>query len=141
MVVTPVPIRLLIVLLELGKLAIFAMVLFGVDAIRLILMIVPFMIVIVFLVVVAARAVLGYRRYWRDKSRAQQSRAEKTGSDCFHAATKSNRMATIDSRHYCVVVRVLAIPTPAAFTWSSSLITFAHSTLSLLVEIGALRSP
>src|SRR5580704_1317297 len=95
MFVTPAPVGLLIVFLQPGKVAIFAMVLFGVNAIRLILMIVPFMVVIVFLVVIAARGLIGYCRYWRQKSGAQQSRVEKTGSDCSHATTKSNRMATM----------------------------------------------
>jgi len=90
------------------------MVLFGVNAIRLILMIVLFMIVIVFFVMVAARGIFGSRRYGRYKSGAQQSHAEKTGSDCSHAANKSNRMATTKPPHHCVV-RVLATPAPAAF--------------------------
>jgi len=64
MFVPPVPIRLLIVFPKPGKIAIFAMVLFGVNPIRLILMIVPFMIVIVFFVVVTASRVFGGRRYW-----------------------------------------------------------------------------
>ena len=80
------------------------MVLFGVNAIRLILMIVPFMIVIVFFVMVAASGLVvfgserqGRHRYWNYKGCAQHGRAEKTGSDCSHAANKSNRMATIRS--------------------------------------------
>src|SRR5580704_7551018 len=110
MFVAPVPICLLIVFLEPGKIAIFAMVLFGVHAVRLILMIVPFMIVIVFLVVVAASGLAvsgsegrGHQRYWHYKGGAQQSRAEKAGSDCSHAAVKSNRMATIKPPHHGVV--------------------------------------
>ena len=70
MFVPPVPIGLLIIFLELAKIAIFAMILFGVNAIRLILMIVPFMIVIVFFVVVTASRVLGGCSYWHDQSGA-----------------------------------------------------------------------
>jgi hypothetical protein len=52
MLVTPAPISLLIVVIELRKIAIFAMVLFGVRAIRLIFILVPFVIVIFVLVVI-----------------------------------------------------------------------------------------
>jgi len=58
MLVTPIPVRLLIVLFEPGKLAIFAMVLFQVHTIRLIFMTIPFMIVIVVSVVVGASVLL-----------------------------------------------------------------------------------
>ena len=53
MFVAPAPVRLLIVVVELGKIAIFAMVLFCVHTVRLIFMSIPLMIVIVFFVVAA----------------------------------------------------------------------------------------
>jgi len=71
MLVTPVPVRLLIALVGFGKIAILAMVLFQVNAIRLIFMTIPFMIVIVVLVVVGASVLLigllivGSQRCWR----------------------------------------------------------------------------
>jgi hypothetical protein len=52
MLVTPTPVSLLIVVVELGKRTVFAMIFFRVDTIRLIFMTVPFMIVIVLFVVV-----------------------------------------------------------------------------------------
>ena len=54
MFVTPAPVCLLIVVFELGKVSILAMVLFGIHAIRLIFMTIPLMIVIVLFVVVGA---------------------------------------------------------------------------------------
>jgi hypothetical protein len=54
MFVTPPPVRLPIILFEFEKLAILAMALFLPHPVRLIFMAVPFMIVIVFLVMVAA---------------------------------------------------------------------------------------
>ena len=68
MIVTPAPIGLLVVLVQSGKIAILAMVLFCVHTVRLIFMIVPLMIVVVIFVVVAAGAlvILGSQRRWRD---------------------------------------------------------------------------
>jgi hypothetical protein len=68
---------------ELGKVAILAMVLCYVQAIRLIFMIIPFMIVIVFFVVVGASG-LGSQRDWSDcdwghKGGAQHGRIPETG--------------------------------------------------------------
>ncbi len=54
MFMAPAPVRLLVVSIELGEIAIFAMVLFRIHAIRLIFMRVPFMIVVMLFVVVAA---------------------------------------------------------------------------------------
>ena len=54
MFVAPAPICLLVVVMELRKIAISVMVLFCIDAIRLIFMGIPFMIVVMFFVVVAA---------------------------------------------------------------------------------------
>ena len=58
MIVTPAPVSLLIVVFELGKIAIFAMVLFCIHTIRLIFMTIPFMIVIVLFVVISDRLVI-----------------------------------------------------------------------------------
>jgi len=58
MFVPPTPVGLLVVYFELGKIAIFAMVLPGVGTIRLIFMTIPFMIVIVLFVVIAASGFL-----------------------------------------------------------------------------------
>jgi hypothetical protein len=83
---------LLILIFELGKIAIFAMVLFQVRTIRLIFMIIPLMIVIVTFVVVLASVpligllIVGSQRRWshRDwdcKGGAQQGRIPETGHD------------------------------------------------------------
>jgi len=65
MIVTPAPVGLLIVVLELGKIAVFAMVLFRIHAICLIFVIVPLMIVVVLIVVVCdSFPVLGSQRVW-----------------------------------------------------------------------------
>src|ERR1017187_8232808 len=58
MVVAPVPVILLIVLFELRKIAVFAMVLFCIDTIRLIFLAVPCMVVIVLFVVIGASGLL-----------------------------------------------------------------------------------
>ena len=58
MFVAPVPVILLIVLVEFGKLAIFAMVLFCIDTIRLIFLAVPCMVLIVLFVVIGASGLL-----------------------------------------------------------------------------------
>src|SRR5208283_543459 len=90
MLVTPVPVRLLIALVGFGKIAILAMVLFHVNAIRPIFMTIPFMIVIVVLVVVGASVLLiglllvgsqGRWRYcdWGYKGGAQQGRVPEAG--------------------------------------------------------------
>jgi len=67
MIVTPAPICLLIVVVELGKIAIFAMVLFRPHTIRLIFVAIPFMIVIVLFVVVSAHGfvIVGLQPRWR----------------------------------------------------------------------------
>jgi hypothetical protein len=90
MLVTPVPVRLLIALVGLGKIAILAMVLLQVNAIRLIFMTIPFMIVIVVFVVVGASVPLigllivgsqGCWRYcdWGCEGGAQQRRIPEAG--------------------------------------------------------------
>src|SRR5579863_12408 len=58
MLVTPSPIGLLVVLFQLGEIAVFAMILFGVHAVCLIFMSVPLMIVVVIFVMVAARSLV-----------------------------------------------------------------------------------
>jgi len=90
MLVTPVPVTLLIVLFELGEIAGFAMVLFCIDTIRLILLTVPCMAVIVLFVLIGARGPLilgaqyGWRQcYWDHKGGAQQGGTPKTGHGCF----------------------------------------------------------
>src|ERR1022692_1355688 len=67
MFMAPAPVRLLIVVFESGKIAIFAMVLFCIHAVRLIFMSIPFMIVIVFFVVVTASGfvIFGSQCHWR----------------------------------------------------------------------------
>src|ERR1022692_4833515 len=64
MFVAPVPVILLIILFELGKLAVFAMVLFCIDTIRLIFLAVPCMVVVVLFVVIGASGplILGSQR-------------------------------------------------------------------------------
>ena len=59
MFVTPAPIRLLILLTLPGKIMVFPMVLFQVDAVRPIFVVVPLVIVVVFPVVIGARVILG----------------------------------------------------------------------------------
>jgi hypothetical protein len=91
MFVTPVKVCLLIVFVELGKIAILAMVLFHVHTIRLIFMTIPFMIVIVVFVVVGASVlfliallIFASQRCWSHcdwdyKGGAQQGRIPETG--------------------------------------------------------------
>jgi hypothetical protein len=87
----PSPIGLLIVLIELGKIAVFAMTLFCPYFIRLILMIVPLMIVVVIFVVVSVTGlvIVGPQR-GRHACRcgredgATQSYIPKTGHDFYH---------------------------------------------------------
>jgi hypothetical protein len=84
-IVTPAPIGLLIVVAELGKIAIFAVILFRVHTIRLILMTIPLMIVVVLLIVVSASLWIfgpqcdGRNGDWDDKSGTQQDCIQKTG--------------------------------------------------------------
>ena len=61
MIVTPAPVGLLIVVMELGETGVLAMVLFRIRTIRLIFMIIPFMIVVVLFIVVGpgGRVLLG----------------------------------------------------------------------------------
>lgn len=86
MLVPPAPIGLLVVLVQRGEGAIFAMVLFCVRTIRLIFMIVPFMIVVILFVMIAASdlVVLGSERGWHqndwnDEGDTQQRCIQKTG--------------------------------------------------------------
>jgi membrane protein implicated in regulation of membrane protease activity len=88
MIVAPLPVGLLVVVMELGELDVFAMVLGSIHPIRLILMIIPFMIVIVLFVVVLAICfvIIGEQRYRRNRYRdykggAQQGRIPETGHD------------------------------------------------------------
>jgi hypothetical protein len=88
MLVTPSPVCLLIVIFEFGKIAVLAMVLLGVRAIRLIFMIVPLVIVVVLFVVVAdsSLVIFGAQRYgrhcyWGYKGGTKQGRIQETGHD------------------------------------------------------------
>ena len=90
MLVAPVPVSLLIVFVELGKVAVFAMVLFGIDTIRLIFLAVPRMVVIVLFVVIGASGLLIFgsqhsRRhcYWGHKGSTEQGGTPETGHSCF----------------------------------------------------------
>ena len=90
MLMTPAPIGLSIVLVEPGKLAIFAVVLLGIHTIRPIFVTIPFVIVIVLFIMVNARLLLlGLQRGWRychggQTSGAQQGRSQETVEGCFH---------------------------------------------------------
>jgi hypothetical protein len=86
MLVTPAPVSLLIVVIELRKIAIFAMVLFGVRTIRLIFILVPFVIVIFVLVVIDDLGFLirgpkrcRYECYWGHQGGAQYGFIPETG--------------------------------------------------------------
>src|ERR1035438_3404811 len=86
MLVTPVPVILLLVIFELGKIPGFAMVLFCIDTIRLIFLTVPCMVVIVLFVVIAASGllILGSQHsrrqcYWAHKGGAQQGGTPEMG--------------------------------------------------------------
>src|ERR1035438_5713382 len=90
MLVTPVPVILLLVIFELGKIPGFAMVLFCIDTIRLIFLTVPCMVVIVLFVVIAASGllILGSQHsrrhcYWGHQGRTQQGCTPETGHGCF----------------------------------------------------------
>src|ERR1039458_2350999 len=89
MLVTPVPVILLLVIFELGKIPGFAMVLFCIDTIRLIFLTVPCMVVIVLFVVIAASGllILGAQHsrrhcYWGHKGCTQQGGTPETGHSC-----------------------------------------------------------
>ena len=88
MLVPPVPVVLLIVVFELGKIVVLAMVLFCIDAIRLIFLTGPSVVVIVLFVVISARGIVvlgsqGYWRYcnWGHKCGAQQGCIPETRHD------------------------------------------------------------
>ena len=96
MFVTPAPIRLLVVFVEPGKIAIFAMVLFGIRSIRTIFLTIPLVIVVVLLVVVGARFMIFgsqccWRQcYWSQKGGAEHGRMEETGHHRFHAGREGS---------------------------------------------------
>lgn len=88
MFVAPVPVILLILLFELGEIGGFAMILFCIDAIRLIFLAAPCMVVIVLLVVIGAGRplILGSQwdhRNWGYQGGTQQSYAPETAHVCF----------------------------------------------------------
>jgi len=102
--VAPAPVILLIVLFELGEIAMAAMLLFCPHTIGLIFMIIPFMIVIVLLVVVGAcgLVLLGLQRYgrhcdWGNEGGAQQDRIQKMGTDYSHSGDRALVMPAIDA--------------------------------------------
>jgi hypothetical protein len=76
--VPPAPVSLLIVVFERRKIGVFAVVLLGVHAVRLIFIIVPFMIVVMLFVVVTAGGlfVVGAQRSWRHCDRDRQGGTE-----------------------------------------------------------------
>src|ERR1039458_2847456 len=75
MFVAPVPVILLIILFELGEIAVFAMVLFCIDTIRLSFLAVPCMVVVVLFVVIGASGplILGSQRCRGHRNRGHQS--------------------------------------------------------------------
>jgi hypothetical protein len=86
MLMTPAPVGLLIVVVELGKDDTFAMAFLYPHAIRLIFMIIPLMIVIVSFVVVDDLMILGAQRCgdhcdWGYQNGAQQDGIQETGHD------------------------------------------------------------
>jgi len=90
MLVTPVPVILLIALFDLGKIAVFAVVLFCIDTICFIFLTIPLMIVVLLFVVIAAGGLLIFgsqhsRRhcYWGHKGGTQQGSTPETGHCCF----------------------------------------------------------
>jgi hypothetical protein len=96
MLVTPSPVSLLIVVFEFGEIGIFAMGLFGPRAICPIFLTIPFMIVVMFLVVigVSGPVILGAQSGWRKCDRSQKRRSEyccvpETGCDYFHTRHKA----------------------------------------------------
>ncbi len=91
MLVTPAPVCLLVVGFEFGELDGFVVFLRVVCAIRLIFTIVPFMIVIIFFIVVGpnGRVILGAKRcghncHWRQESGTQQGRVAEMRNGYFH---------------------------------------------------------
>src|SRR5579872_3340194 len=93
MLVTPTPVCLLIVVVELGKDYIFAMALFSPRTIRLVFMAAPLMIVVVLFVVVGL-VIFGSQRGWRYRHRrykcgAQHGRVQEMGHRCFHNGCKA----------------------------------------------------
>jgi hypothetical protein len=96
MLVTPSPVSLLIVVFEFGKIGIFAMGLFGPRAVRPIFLTIPFMIVVMFLVVigVSGPVILGPQGGWCKYDRSQERRTEyccvpEMGRDYFHTWDKA----------------------------------------------------
>src|ERR1035437_7102511 len=90
MLVAPVPVILLIILFELGKIAVFAMIFFCIETIRFIFLTVPCMVVIVLFVVIAASGllILGSQHsrrhcYWGHQGRTQQGCTPETGHGYF----------------------------------------------------------
>ena len=75
------------------------MVLFGIHSIGTIFLTVPFVIVVVFLVVVGARfMILGsqscrYQCYWSQKGGAEHGCMEETGHHCFHGGREGRYRA------------------------------------------------
>ena len=93
MLVTPTPVCLLIVVVELGKGYMFAMVLFSPRPIRLIFMVAPLMIVVVLSVVVGP-VIFGSQRGWRYchrryKGGTQHGRVQEMGHRCSHTWCKA----------------------------------------------------
>lgn len=91
MFVAPVPVVLLIFVFEFRKLVVFAMVLFGVDTIRLIFLAVPGMVVVALFVVIGASGImiLGSQRRrdhcnWNHQGSTQESYIPETGHLVFH---------------------------------------------------------
>ena len=92
MLVAPVPVILLIALFEVGKIAVFAMVLFCIETIRLIFLTVPCMVVIVLFIVIGASGllILGSQHsrrhcYWGHQGRTQQGGTPETGHGLFYS--------------------------------------------------------
>ena len=112
MLVTPSPVSLLIVVFEFGEIGIFAMGLFGPRAVRPIFLPIPFMIVIVFLVVIGAssRVILGSQGGWRKSGaisrtrrrlRFLQARGHSRGREiCRGAACGKQDGAGVRSRYF-----------------------------------------
>ena len=89
-IVAPVPVVLLIFVFEFDKLGRLAVVLFGIDTIRLVFLAVPGMVVIVLFVVIGAGGllILGSRHSrrhgdWGHKDGSQQGGTPETGHGCF----------------------------------------------------------
>jgi hypothetical protein len=99
---TPAPVCLPIIFVELGKSDIFTMVLFCVHMIRPIFVVIPFMIVIMLVVVIDnGPVILGEQRGWRhcdggDKGGSEESRIPETGRDYSHTW----QQGTCRARHF-----------------------------------------